>query len=156
MSVLNNSNAGQEWQPVDDIVIVDGRILLPIFPSEPGVYRLRFDENTYYIGEANNINRRVGDYHTPGQGIVGDHRIHRALIAKERVSVDVITGIEFADRPLRCKREREEIKAAYDSGKSLLNGGRYASAYSVNLDITYHEQEIKILREQLTKLSKQV
>jgi predicted GIY-YIG superfamily endonuclease len=152
MSEPNNSQIGHRWRPAGAITVLDNKITLPTAPDEPGLYRLHFGQDIYYIGESQNVNRRLSDYHTPGQGIESDHRIHNALIRYGKADVEVMTGDEFANKSTRCKREREEIQQARESGKKLLNGGK-DSEENLRAKIKYYETEIETLQAKLKNLT---
>jgi hypothetical protein len=149
-------NESSVWQAIDAIEVSEGKITLPLnAPAKPGLYRLKFDDNTYYVGQAKVISRRFGDYHTPGQGIESDHRIHNALRKFGRATVEVITGDEFADSTFRHKREAEEVAALRTIGKRLLNGNP-DSVQNLQDRIEYYQSEIEKLQTKIAKLTSQI
>ena len=135
------------WESKGRIEVDNGRIILPELPDEAGLYRLMFDEHTVYIGEAGDIQRRVGDYvrYYPSVGIESEFRIHNALMKSGGADVAVLTGSEFASRSQRCVREHLEIKEARKSEANMrvLNGGTIAER------IAFLKSEIQRLEKQL-------
>jgi hypothetical protein len=147
-----NMTSSLVWEACADINIVDGRPVSPAIVAAPGLYRLRFRNGWWYIGESADIQRRVSDYSWPAQGIESDHRIYRALIEAGGASLDVFTHGDLSTKSKRCVIEFREIAAARAEGKTLLNGGE-SSAFLLEMSIKYHESEIERLRHKLNALS---
>ena len=138
------------WEIVGTITIDNDRLVMPPLPSIPGLYRLTFDDGSLYIGEANDINRPVGDYMTyyPSVGIESEFRINKKLFSsKQGTEISVLTGDEFSGHSQRCIREHQEIKTARAEGKNVLNGGR------IEERIAFHKFEIARLEARLQKSS---
>jgi uncharacterized small protein (DUF1192 family) len=146
---MSLTNDLQEWQSIDDIGVSDGKLVLPVnAPPKPGLYRLEIGEHLYF-GEAGDINRRLGDYHSPGQGVEAELRIHKRILANGGARVFVMTGEDLSTRSQRCIRERQLILQARLDKMKLLNGG------DIQEQIDFHESEITRLRAKLLKRSLQ-
>lgn len=123
-----------------------------LLPDAPGLYRLNFDEKTYYVGQGKSIYRRLGDYYQPGQGIECDHRIHRALHRFNGAEVEAMTGPQFANGQIRRQTENSEIEALRSTGARVLNG-HPDCIDNLQDRIEYHNDEILKLREQIAVLT---
>lgn len=123
-----------------------------LVPDQPGLYRLKFNENAYYVGQGKSIFRRLGDYYQPGQGIESDHRIHRALHKFNGAEVEVMTGDQFLDSSVRRKIETAEIDALRARGMRVLNG-HPDCIENLQDRIEYYENEIAKLREKIAALT---
>jgi hypothetical protein len=121
-------------------------------PDEPGLYRLKFGDRIFYVGQAKSVFRRLGDYYQPGQGVESDHRIHRALHKYGGAVVEVMTGAEFSNSSVRHRRESFEIEALRTSGMRVLNG-KPDCVENLQDRIEYHADEIKKLEEKIATLT---
>ena len=132
-------DASDDWRPIGRFDFNGrGDFWMKFLPEQPGLYRLRFGKDTYYVGQAKSIHRRLGDYYQPGQGIEVEHRISRAL-HKFGADVEVITGVQFASLRIRRKKETAEIEALEALGFRVLNGNCVANLQD---RIEYHLEEI--------------
>lgn len=111
-----------DWQPAGRIRFLDNALTLPDIPPRPGLYRLRFDSGAIYIGEANSLQRRLGDYlvYYESTGIESEFRINKRLKDEHGANVEIMLDDSFASKSARCIREHIEIKK---SGSSVINGG---------------------------------
>lgn len=135
-----------EWQSIGRITFEEEKLSLPEgVPTEPGLYRLEFENDRFYVGEASDIRRRLGDYlfYHPSVGIESEQRIYKALVNSHGANVYVLRGESFATRSARCIREYDEIRKLKSDKKEVLNGGNLEDR------IAFHESEAKRLREKL-------
>ena len=135
-----------KWQDAGVIKLENGILTLSSeIPDAPGVYRLHFRDDRYYVGEAGDIKRRLGDYlfYHPSVGIESEQRVHKALTDAGGAEVSVLLGEAFLTRSGRCVREHLEIKLLKSAKKTLLNGGKLEER------IAFHESEARRLREKL-------
>lgn len=143
----------EQWIGIGRLALEDGSLVLPEVPAVPGLYRLLFDSGDVYIGEAGDLRRRLGDYlvYYPSVGIESEFRLNKRLREEHGAEVEILIGAGFAARPVRCKREYEEIKAAKERSKQtgcrLLNGG------TIKDRIAFHRAEIERLEAKLNRTS---
>ena len=135
------------WQEADRITLADDgvRLVMPSnVPDKPGLYKLAFSNDTFYFGEAGDLQRRVGDYivYYEGSGIESEFRINSALRADKGARVFYYIGEDVASRSQRCVVEHRLIK---DAGKRALNGGKLEDR------IIFHAKEIVRLTVKLQK-----
>ena len=116
-----------DWNSIGKITLSEGCLIPPpTLPPHPGLYRLTFDDGSLYIGEANDIRRRIGDYlvYYPSVAIESEFRINKKLLSSIKgTEVSVLVGDMFKEHSPRCIREHAEIKAAKKE-HVVLNGGR--------------------------------
>jgi hypothetical protein len=128
----------------------------PKFPevkAVPGLYRLLLKDGRYYIGESQNLSKRLSEYRRlPKAGIVQEHRLHHALKKAGSAMVEIMTGESLNEKTTRTKVEAEQIRAARLEGKKLLNGGGEDQKDLLLLDIKFHESEIERIRQKLNAL----
>jgi uncharacterized small protein (DUF1192 family) len=138
------------WRRVGRIDLTEGalRIDSNCLPDEPGLYRLCFGDDTFYIGEAGDIRRRVGDYlrYYRGTGVENEFRINGALQKACGADIDIIRGANLQSRSQRCTLENRLIKYAKESlAAKMLNGG------SLEERIAFHQAEVLRLQDKLSK-----
>jgi hypothetical protein len=59
-----------------------GKLVFPLVPDQPGIYRLTFagaDSSIAYVGEATNLQRRMGNYRHPGPTQRTSQRVHSLI-----------------------------------------------------------------------------
>ena len=96
------------WVPLGEVRFARGRPVFPAAPRRPGVYRFRLSHpsaaTTHYIGETDNLARRMGNYRSPGPAQPTSKRIHRRLVETldlgGQVFLDVIAEAEADGKPL--------------------------------------------------------
>lgn len=142
---VNDLTIENGWQHAGKITLDDEgkRLTMPSdIPPEPGLYKLVFNDNTLYFGEAGDLQRRIGDYivYYEGTGIESEFRINRALHECGGAQVFFYTGGDVRSRSERCQVEHRLIKAA---GKRALNGG------TIEDRIAFHATEIVRLSKKL-------
>jgi hypothetical protein len=134
-----------------------GRPEFPAIQPIPGLYRLTLDNGWCYIGEARDLQHRLSEYRHPTTGVIMEHRIHEALKDAGGAFVETFTSGNLAEKTTRCSLEVDAIQAARGEGTKVLNGGRgFIHAYSLLLDIKYHEVQIEKLRKKLEAVSVEV
>jgi hypothetical protein len=150
--IEKKSQSADHWQSVGRFDFDGHGAFWSALPDEPGLYRLRFNENTYYIGQGKSIVRRLGDYYQPGQGIESDHRIHRALRKFNGADVEVMASTQFLDASFRRKRETEEIDVMRAQGRRVLNG-HPDCVENLQDRIEYYRDEIAKLEQKISDLT---
>jgi hypothetical protein len=72
-----------DWRPVGAVRLdPDGRLRFPSLPAEPGLYMFRLsglDPTSVYIGETDNLRRRLAHYRNPGPTQFTNIRINERL-----------------------------------------------------------------------------
>jgi len=70
------------WTPIGRVSLDNNdRLILPVVPKIPGLYRFRIGEHSgaVYVGETDNLRRRFGNYRNPGPSQQTSLRINRSL-----------------------------------------------------------------------------
>ena len=131
----------------------EGRPKFPEVKAVPGLYRLILKDGRYYIGESQNLSKRLSEYRRlPKAGIVQEHRLHYVLRKAGSAMVEIMIGESLSQKTTRTMLEAEESRAARLEGKRLLNGGGEDQKDCLLLDIKFHESEIERLRQKLNAL----
>ena len=136
----------QGWTDVGRITAEGGKFQMPSdVPDRPGLYCLKFNENSVYYGEAGDLKRRIGDYlkYYEATGIESEFRINKALGAHEGANVLIATGEHLQSRSQRCTIENRLIRKARAAHWNVLNGGSLAGR------IAFHAAEIMRLSAKL-------
>lgn len=111
------------WHLPADVTLDEaGRLLFPVLPNTPGVYRLILsgapgqDLPQVYVGESENLSRRTGNYRRPGPTQQTSQRIHDLLLNHLQqggvvgmavaTSASIFTGEVTRELPLRRKTAR--------------------------------------------------
>lgn len=89
-----------EWQHAGSASVVKGKLVLPVLPARPGVYRFVISRPngspTVYIGESDNLFKQMGSYRDPGTSQPERHRLSALLVATLEeggsVVIDVVTA----------------------------------------------------------------
>jgi hypothetical protein len=99
-----------EWAAVGEVSL-DGRPVFPALPASPGLYRFSFEAAgvapSIYIGESDDLRRRLYNYRMPGASQRTNVRMHEELIVAiangSRVSLATIGAatITLDDGPSR-------------------------------------------------------
>src|SRR5271157_1784481 len=142
------------WTPCGIVTLCEeGRPNFPKVPAAAGIYKLILDNGWCYIGESQNLAKRLSEYRRlPKAGIVQEHRLHHALKESGGGTVEVMTGEYLNEKTARTMVEADQIRAARLEGKKMLNGGGEDQAYCLRLDIKFHETEIVKLHHKLNAL----
>lgn len=125
-----------EWQHAGSVGLVNGKLELPILPGRPGVYRFHIAHvqgvPSFYVGETDNLFRRMGNYRNPDPSQQTNIRIDQLLrdvIEKGgQVMVDVITAallggdvLDLVSKAARCLVENVALCELARSGASVDN-----------------------------------
>jgi hypothetical protein len=89
-----------EWRDLGGVQLEsNGSLRFPTLPAEPGIYRFAISEaarTAVYIGEADNLRRRMQNYRTPGNSQPTNRRLNdelkRVLASGGAVGVSVMTA----------------------------------------------------------------
>jgi hypothetical protein len=112
-----------EWQHAGTAASVKDKLVLPVPPPRPGVYRFVISHpggsTSTYVGETDNLFRQMGNYRNPGPSQTTDERLNALLRAVLEsggsVAVDVVTagllGGEALDLSTRAGRSLVEHTA---------------------------------------------
>lgn len=72
-----------QWITIGEVRFDEqGKLEFPRLPSSPGAYALRFagaGAPTKYIGETDNLQRRVSQYRTPGPSQLTNIRLNQGI-----------------------------------------------------------------------------
>src|SRR6185437_7526088 len=128
------------WKPLGLITLdVEGRLLFPTSPARAGIYRIRIRwprKEARYIGEAENLARRFGNYRRPGPTQQTSLRIgatlKTALYDKAEVAIACIveasldgrngkTQVDFSSKVVRCLFENAVLFAEHGAEIETLN-----------------------------------
>jgi predicted GIY-YIG superfamily endonuclease len=145
----------KSWTPCGTVTLCEeGRPKFPKVPTVAGIYRLILNNGWCYIGESQDLSKRLSEYRRlPKAGIVQEHRLHHALKESGGAAVEVMTGEYLNEKTTRTVVEADLIRAARLEGKKLLNGGGEDQRYCLLLDIKFHQSEIEKLNHKLNALS---
>jgi hypothetical protein len=96
------------WRSFGTVALQGERLSFPMMPPIPGIYRFSLlaaaGVMTAYVGETDNLNRRMGGYRNPGPSQATNQRINACLMDTLKkggsVTVHAITSAQVDDRPL--------------------------------------------------------
>ena len=98
-----------EWLGAGLVELVGGRPMMPRLPEQPGIYRFTIrshDRATerFYVGESDNLSRRMGNYRNPGPTQPTNIRLHallsETLTAGGSADLAVVLQASISDLPL--------------------------------------------------------
>ena len=110
-----------ELRPAGTVVLGEGdKLEFPHLPSEPGIYQVRLvssEKSAVYIGESDDLRRRMAHYRNPGPtqptNLRINERIHTHIAAGDRVEVSMATEalleLECAAAPLDLARRASRL-----------------------------------------------
>jgi len=81
-----------EWQAIGDVGSdAEHRLILPVPPSGPGLYRIRLlgADPSVYVGETEDLGRRFQNYRTPDRSQRTNRRMNEQMFAALRVGQHV-------------------------------------------------------------------
>ena len=130
-----------QWQFLGQVQPAeDGRLLFPVAPRRPGLYRFRLqgkDPARHYVGETDELRRRFQHYRTPGPSqqtnirMNGEFRDHMAGGGSIEVDIvidkiDIVAGdepirVNLADKSMRRLLEHAALVDEAAAGAKLLN-----------------------------------
>ena len=126
-----------EWLDAGVVTLVAELLKMPVLGIRPGIYRFESrgsDEGAIrtYVGEAENLERRMGNYRNPGSGQPTNLRLNQALrdtlVAGGSVAVSVVLAgtfdglaIDLASKPGRLLIENAALVALGAAGADIEN-----------------------------------
>lgn len=124
------------WRDVGPVNVDYDRLLFPVVPEVPGIYRFMLDDGVYF-GETDRLKRRFQHYRTPGPSQSTNIRLNakmRELVeAGGSVEVSIITDAELAVESIR-----QPLDLGHKAGRLLIESaaitaGRLAGLTLLNL-----------------------
>jgi hypothetical protein len=118
----------------------DMKIKIPNIPGEPGVYVFYFlrdkKEIPFYVGETNNLRRRIGEYLVASFAAQTDFRVGEAIKYMQKNKCDVVVKfwIYLDNKSHRKKEESRLISKFRSDGLELLNKGEKNVGYNYRID----------------------
>lgn len=129
------------WKPLGLVQLdPNGRLVFPTAPTAPGLYRFDLEESAgqiTYVGETDQLARRLQHYRTPGSSQLTDIRLNenfrRALSQGLSIRVSVVTGdidvqlgtashqIDISRKQDRVLLEHAALLALRADGYTILN-----------------------------------
>jgi hypothetical protein len=125
-----------EWQAAGTVGIVNDRLEMPALEGRPGIYRFAIAEangsTCFYVGETDNLSRRMSHYRNPGPSQQTNVRLHarlqKVLAQGGRVEMSVVvaalcTGeaLDLSHRPARLLIENAELCELRGRGQAIEN-----------------------------------
>ncbi len=111
-----------EWLTGGALTLVHGKLSFPGMPSSPAVYRFTLRDLTgherHYVGESDNLARRMGNYRHPGPTQPTNQRLHERIVqtiaGEGQVRLAAVLTAELDGEPmdLRSKAARRLIENA--------------------------------------------
>lgn len=128
---------GLEWRIMGPVELDgNGSLRFPAMPIEPGIYRFALsgrERSSVYIGEADNLKRRMQHYRTPGPTQPTNRRLNaelrRVLVADGRVEVSVAT-----DARLEVDGHKASANMRHKAYRVLAEHAALVSAIEVSSD----------------------
>lgn len=118
----------------------NGKLKFPIAPRQPGLYRLRLcgkGESRHYIGETDELRRRLQHYRTPGAkqqtNIRMEEKCRDHMAADGDMEVDIVVDkvavamggealrVDLTDKTMRRMLEHAALVTETAAGTDLLN-----------------------------------
>lgn len=129
-----------DWLDAGRITLSSGRLEFPSVPAQPGIYRMSFPAQRVggrpacYIGETDNLARRMGNYRNPGprqqtslriSGLLVDHLGMGGSIVLEIATEAMVqlAGLDAASLDLRRKAPRLLAESAALVAAQVAGGG---------------------------------
>lgn len=115
-----------EWQSADGVRLHGDKVVLPQLAARPGIYRFRIEHRegsvSFYVGETDNLFRRMGHYRNAGPSQQTNVRLNELLIHAlqngGRAVVEIVTaalcGGESLDFGLKWPRRLIENMAVVE------------------------------------------
>jgi hypothetical protein len=129
-----------------------GKPLFPKVGKVPGLYRLLMNDGSCYVGQTEDLDRRLSEYRHPTQGVEIEYLIHHALIDAGGAALEIFTHDDLSLKTERCKLEQEEIRTAKDRFR-LVRNGPTTDLGTIGAKIKFHENEVARLNKALTRSS---
>ncbi len=132
------AKVGFEWQAAGAVTLDGaGQPLFPSVPAKPGVYRLALGRTTtgsrsIYVGESNDVRRRMRNYRNPGSTQQTSRRVHGLLLevlgsggsVELAVAFDVAldgNALDLSTKPARLLAENAALVRAQLMGVVVEN-----------------------------------
>jgi len=116
---------GFQWRDAGRVEIgPDGKLVFPELPGVPGIYRFLSRDrqgSSVYIGEAEDLKRRMQHYRTPGPRQLTNLRLHRRIrdVLEGVGSVEVATAtdatLDLDERPLPLDISKKAFRRLLES-----------------------------------------
>lgn len=126
-----------EWRAAGCFTMEGGRPKAPRVPAVPGIYRFSFETidgrtASVYVGETDNLQRRMAHYRNPGPTQVTNQRLHARMVEHlgggGRVELSVTTevesggqGVDLSQKATRLLTEREVVAQLARRGVPIEN-----------------------------------
>ena len=126
-----------EWRAAGPFTMAGGRPRAPALPAVPGLYRFSFVSNDgrtvgVYVGETENLQRRMAHYRNPGPTQATNRRLHARMVehmeAGGRVELAAATDVEadgravdLSEKAARLLTEREVVAQLVRRGVPIEN-----------------------------------
>lgn len=124
------------WKPLGFVQLdANGRLVFPKAPVAPGLYRFDLEESDVkitYVGESDQLARRLQHYRTPGSSQLTNIRLNenfrRALSRGRSISVSVVTGesdvhLRTASHQIDISRKQDRVLLEHAALLALRAGG---------------------------------
>jgi hypothetical protein len=133
---MKRSTVMYEWQSAGNVNLSKDRLDMPLLGGRPGIYRFTITESSgskcYYVGETENLSRRMNHYRQPGPtqqtNIRLNARLLKVLAHAGRVEVDVVVAalaagesLDLSYRPSRILIESAELCDLHARGEVVEN-----------------------------------
>lgn len=126
-----------EWRAAGSFTMAGGRPKAPRVPAVPGIYRFSFETGDgrtagVYVGETDNLQRRMAHYRNPGTTQVTNQRLHARMVehmegggrVELAVTTDVESGghaVDLSEKAARLLTEREVVAQLARRGVPIEN-----------------------------------
>jgi hypothetical protein len=111
-----------EWLSGGALTLVDGKLAFPGMPSSPAVYRFALGDLTgpdrHYVGESENLARRMGNYRHPAPTQPTNQRLHKRIVdtiaggGQVHLAVVLTAELDGEALDLRSKAARRLVENA--------------------------------------------
>jgi hypothetical protein len=116
---------GFQWRDAGRVEIgPDGKLVFPELPGVPGIYRLLLRDrqgSSVYIGEAEDLKRRMQHYRTPGPRQLTNLRLHRRIqdvlegVGAVEVGTATDATLHLNERPLPLDISKKAFRRLLES-----------------------------------------
>ena len=123
-----------EWRPLGGVVLgSDGKLTFPKTGNDPALYCFkvrRGGRESRYVGETDNLNRRMGNYRNPGLTQQTSLRMNAILkselLAGSEIAISVVTGGAWIETPKGRKAadlSSKVVRCLLENAAIVLCGG---------------------------------
>jgi hypothetical protein len=143
------------WQPHGPITLCNkGWPQFEALPGVPGLYKITLNDGRLYIGETQNLKKRLGEYRRPTKGVEQEHILYHAIIEAKGGKLQIFTDERLSSKAVRGKLEQAEIAAALAAGHDLINNDGPTTPAKLRARIKFLEFELAATRRKLSELEK--